>query len=141
MRILQVVVSGLSDKETTDRICETITEHMSGEELVSKPKFDGEKEVRFGPCEATEVHAENLHRLREAFDRADPDGSGNIDVVRRRAGSQHVNFDNLLRNTAGFKPASSTPFATLSSLLRHFPGRVLWFDQEFVRRGPHEAAR
>mmetsp|Transcript_24718 Transcript_24718/g.66649 ORF Transcript_24718/g.66649 Transcript_24718/m.66649 type:complete len:1536 (-) Transcript_24718:79-4686(-) len=53
---------------------------MSGEELVSKPKFDGEKEVRFGPCEATEVHAENLHRLREAFDRADPDGSGNIDV-------------------------------------------------------------
>ena len=118
-------MSGLSDKETTDRICETITEHMSGEELVSKPKFDGEKEVRFGPCEATEVHAENLHRLREAFDRADPDGSGNIDVVSRRAGSQHVNFDCLLRNTAGFKPASSTPFPILSSLLRHFPGRVL----------------
>ena len=65
---LMVVVSGLSDKvrcswcvlspflplttrchftpqEATDRICEVIKEHMSGEPLVSKPKFDGEKEV------------------------------------------------------------------------------------------------
>ena len=100
---MQVVVSGLSDKETTDRICETITEHMSGEELVSKPKYDGEKEVRFGPCEATEVHAENLHRLREAFDSADPDGSGNIDVVSHLEGSQHIKFVKMLRITAYLK--------------------------------------
>ena len=68
---LMVVVSGLSDKvrcswcvlspflplttrchftpqEATDRICEVIKEHMSGEPLVSKPKFDGEKEVSSG---------------------------------------------------------------------------------------------